>query len=361
MIIGFDPIDKQDAYIEIVKKIFTELDCELVDFNAEIFSAHPQMDVAYLNWFENMPHKKWNQNFMSFLKRLAILTWLKYKHIPFIYVAHNLSLHDACGAQFADIIMKLCLKNASIIGETVSSTPKLFREIRHFEIPSQSKSLLLSIPNYEFGDIDYHNQDIWKPGHRLKILNFGMVRPYKNVESIILLAQQYPQIDFRIVGSAKPDYMQQLLNMAANVENISFRFQYLSDDELNNEILDSDIVLLPYHKETMLNSGALRHASVLGRSAICPVIGNSYELNHADYYFYDYESNEEHFKQLSLCIQRVLNDYISDRETIVKMGEGARSQHLELYNYEKIKGNYRAALQILCHENGPCQSVVNKK
>ena len=350
MKIGFDPINKQDAYIDIVKRIFEDLGCEVVDFNSEALCAHPTIDAAYLNWFENMPHGKWHKNVLSFAKRLLILGWLKYKKIPIIYVAHNLALHNSNGARFADTLIRLCLKNAAVVGQTVSCTKTMFLEKRNIRIPDTVKCMLLSIPNYEVEDVYRPNTDILQDGHRLKVLNFGMVRPYKNIEAIIELAKRFPQIDFRVVGNAALDYGEELLRKADGVENITFLFKYVSDEELNEEILNCDLVLLPYHKESMLNSGALRHASILGRSVVCPIIGNSYELNHDGYYFYDYASDAQHLEQLTECFQRIAADFAADPAEIARKGENARTQHLEKYNYERVKANYAEVLEAVGSE-----------
>lgn len=347
MIIGFDPIDKQDVYIDIVKRIFNDLDCEIVDFNTQIFCASSNMDVAYLNWFENMPHKKTHRNLMSFIKRLAILGWLKVKHIPIIYVAHNLSLHNSSGAFFGDILIRLCLKNATIVGKTVEETENMFKLHCGENNTKYINYMLLSIPNYEVDSVYRPNTQIIQDGHRLKVINFGMVRPYKNIEAIISLAKKFKQVDFRVVGCATKGYQAELRRLAAGVDNLSFRFEFLSDADLNQEILNSDLVLLPYHKESMLNSGALRLASILGRSVICPIIGNSYELDWDGYYFYDYSSDEEHLACLQTCFSQVVNDYTVNPQIIVKKGENARKQHLEKYNYERIKRNYAEALNMI--------------
>lgn len=102
-----------------------------------------------------------------------------------------------------------------------------------------------------------------------RILFFGRIEPYKNVNALI---DQFACMDsdeptLRIVGSldesAFPDRGERLRQAVEATRRVTARFEFVSDEALVEEITKSQLVVLHYTE--MHNSGALLVALSLGR------------------------------------------------------------------------------------------------
>lgn len=106
---------------------------------------------------------------------------------------------------------------------------------------------------------------------RGRLLHFGLIRPYKGVETLL---ETMPQIrsegvSLRIVGSPASDDMRQLVLEAAERDpRISSLLQYVDDETLAQEVSAAELIVLPYRQ--MHNSGTLLLALSLGRPVLAP-------------------------------------------------------------------------------------------
>ncbi len=99
-----------------------------------------------------------------------------------------------------------------------------------------------------------------------RMLCFGILRPYKNFESVMgaVHASSHAHLRLRVMGSA-PDstYLQVLTRHAsAEPERIQLRPGRVADDVLVQEICRADMVVVPY--DDLYNSGVIFLAASLG-------------------------------------------------------------------------------------------------
>jgi beta-1,4-mannosyltransferase len=120
-----------------------------------------------------------------------------------------------------------------------------------------------------------HYKDRFKQ-HRLpervagRLLYFGLIRPYKGVESLIETFSRMPDhnLNLRIVGKPYPAQGSMVRKACQDDPRISARLEFVDDASLVQEIGQAELVVLPYKE--MHNSGALLVALSLGRPVLVP-------------------------------------------------------------------------------------------
>ena len=108
-------------------------------------------------------------------------------------------------------------------------------------------------------------------GEKLRLVMYGNQSYYKGtdilVDAIALLPKEIQEkVSTTIVGKTSDDYLTILQKKAKGLD-ISIIPEYVSDDELNKIILDSDVIVLPYRE--ISQSGVLLLALYFERPIIC--------------------------------------------------------------------------------------------
>ncbi|WP_235436347.1 glycosyltransferase [Arthrobacter sp. RIT-PI-e] len=102
-----------------------------------------------------------------------------------------------------------------------------------------------------------------------RIVYFGRIEPYKNVDGLI---EQYKKarraMSLSVVGKASALMQESLMMKAKGNSSIVFKFGFVSDQEMVDEISQGEVVVLPYKE--MHNSGVLLVALSLGKPALVP-------------------------------------------------------------------------------------------
>ncbi|MCZ4278362.1 glycosyltransferase [Rhodococcoides yunnanense] len=104
-----------------------------------------------------------------------------------------------------------------------------------------------------------------------RILNFGLIRPYKGVEELLDLVKNEgdPEWLLRIVGKPIDERMRErILEKTGQSTKISLKLQFVSDEELVDEILQCELVVLPYR--SFHNSGVALLSLSMGRPILVP-------------------------------------------------------------------------------------------
>lgn len=108
-----------------------------------------------------------------------------------------------------------------------------------------------------------------------RLLFFGLIRPYKGVETLVEAFHQIQesQLSLHAVGRVEPhpdaaELLSCLATASERDERVVLRLNHVPDDELAMEIEESTLVVLPYR--AMHNSGACLLALSLGRPVLLP-------------------------------------------------------------------------------------------
>ncbi|KAB7764045.1 glycosyltransferase [Xanthomonas maliensis] len=104
-----------------------------------------------------------------------------------------------------------------------------------------------------------------------RLLHFGLIRPYKGVETLLDVMQQVrdPRLSLRIVGNPATAQMRTLVETACHEDpRISAHLAYVEEPVLAREVSEAELVVLPYRQ--MHNSGTLLLALSLARPVLAP-------------------------------------------------------------------------------------------
>jgi len=99
---------------------------------------------------------------------------------------------------------------------------------------------------------------------------FGLIRRYKGVETLIKAFRDLPGDRTLVVAGnpSTPELAAELRDSADGDQRISFKLQFLADEELVRVVRTSNLVVLPYPE--MHNSGAVLAALSLDRPVLVP-------------------------------------------------------------------------------------------
>ncbi|GAB3146024.1 GDP-mannose--glycolipid 4-beta-D-mannosyltransferase [Microbacterium neimengense] len=205
-------------------------------------------DVFHIHWPERLLRKGWG-------KTLTLLAVLWVRGIPIARTLHNIDPHEA-GSRLESRLLRLIDRRTALFIRLNDHTP----------VPGRAPAVTVPHPHY-----------LPRTGHRTdidavkgRVLYFGIVRPYKGVQTLLDAFLSAPEADatLRIVGSATGDRGDGVRAAVASDDRISARLQYVTDAELDDEILAAEIIVLPYRR--MHNSGALFLALSHNRPVLVP-------------------------------------------------------------------------------------------
>jgi len=339
IITGYMPNNNDNLYTYNVRRLLKSKQIDTLPIKKILLSPNlfKKCKIINLNWYENV------DGFFGFFFRSMLLSFLKLSHIKIIYTLHNKTPHSMNSRKYGKKIMKkLCIISDAIIG----LCPETEEIIKQISPPSVGKLTIIPHPNY------IHNYKLDKTNDRLKygldnddivFMFFGKILPYKNIEILIESFKDLKKENAKllIIGSADNEqYKNQILEMVGEDKNIICDFRFVPDEEIPALYQTADITVLPYNKTSSLNSGALYLSFSLKRTVVCPDIGTIKALTERDF-VYDYSYNgDEHFKQLSICLDRVYSDYMSNRDCLKDKGVKAFRYMCKNHSDEKIATMY---------------------
>jgi glycosyltransferase involved in cell wall biosynthesis len=148
------------------------------------------------------------------------------------------------------------------------------------------KALHLFHPNY-IDDFQFFKKT---KSVKLRILVFGLIRPYKGIDQIIEVFKNVDAIEVTIAGkSIDNDYLSLIKTMISECNNISLIPRSLNNLEVSSIFSNTDILLLNYDISSFLISGTAILAFSLKTPVLTKRLGmfNDDTFNDACYFFED--------------------------------------------------------------------------
>lgn len=232
-----------------------------------------QQDIILYHW----PHRLFEDDgFLPRLKTLARLLTARWRRdTRIVWVAHNVTQHEGDAAP--SLVERVLVRNLDGIVYLSETSRDLVHSV--YSVASGTVELVTVHGAYE----NEPPQPFMPPGagEPVRLLNFGLVRPYKNLEDLVSAAGQLDAASTIVtICGRRHDrrYAQSLEREAEGLDSIRMT---LSDDILPEEDLDraidaSHAIVLPYRD--ILHSGAAIHALSRGRPVLVPAIGAMPEL-----------------------------------------------------------------------------------
>lgn len=292
--------------------------------------------IFNLNWFENVDTR------FVYYKRLAFLRLLRLFGKRIVYTVHNKKPHNAKGDIWPTKMMKtLCRKSNAIIG----FCPETKDVVRDLDPESLSKLVIIPHENYIS---EYQNVRITDlrtkyaiPSEDTVFLFLGFIAPYKNLEKIIDIFKTVSNKNVWLLIAGRPvdeEYGESLKSLIGKTDHIITDMRYIPEEEVPSFYNAVDIVILPYKKETSLNSGVVYLSFSLKKTVVTSEIGSIKAMKERDFiYSYDYVDENEHPEKLREAIMRALNDQEKDRNIIREKGHQA-FEYVKKYHDDELIG-----------------------
>lgn len=289
-----------------------------------------QCEVIILNWFES------EIDYRSFLQLL--LYRISGKKI--VWVFHNLIPHEAKQHWIAMVQMKCMI----LISNRIILHSKFSKEyLYHYSPIALRKATYVPHINYcenylqtdktfreKFG---FHEDD-------MVFMFFGLIKPYKNIELLIEIFKEWDKEKTKllIVGKATDGkYAKMLHGMCEYNSNIILDFHYVNNSEVYTYFNTADVVVMPYHKASSMNSGAMIAAFSCGKTVIIPDIAMARDMENVCY-VYHYEAEEEHKKNLEKTLVKC---YEQGREANLLLGQRAKKYVMKRNSREVVEKKIR--------------------
>lgn len=276
LIVAMDPPwSQRNRFITLFRAAVESTGARVVPFSwtwRSLFAC----DVVVLHWPRTffdaaVPRRR----AVKALLKLLVLRWIGRGRL--VWVVHNLDHHEAGGSAMARPFVRLVdgflfLSQASVA---------LF-DARHSPSPA-AVGVVSAHGCYE----GLTRPRAWsRPAEDgLRLLHFGLVRAYKNLDTLMLRLQDWSPADVRltIVGAridrAVADRIDDAGRTRPDLLTVDLRDDPLDEAELEGIIDAHHAVILPYRE--ILNSGSAMLALSRHRPVIAPAIGAMPELRDA--------------------------------------------------------------------------------
>ncbi|PPF69415.1 hypothetical protein C5C18_04450 [Rathayibacter tritici] len=187
--------------------------------------------------------------FLLFLVRLSITRG------KVVRTLHNLEPHSP-GGRLETALLAALERRTTLFVTLTGVTP----------VPRNAPSML--IPHGHYRDVLplEHRRPV-QPG---RLLSFGRIEPYKNIERLVEVFRGLddPDLTLGVVGKAPQELAERIAAAAALDPRVTTRFGFVPDEEMVAEMTAAQLVVLPYTE--MHNSGILLVALSLGRPVLVP-------------------------------------------------------------------------------------------
>jgi glycosyltransferase involved in cell wall biosynthesis len=230
-------------------------------------------DILHVHWPENAVNtRSWLLACAKVFAFLLALEWLRLRRKHLIWTVHNLESHEKRHPKLEGFYMRRLLRRAAGL---IFLTPES-RHAFYQRYPNTRDIPAAVIPHGHYRDV-YPNSmsrsesraSLGLPRDARIITNVGMIRPYKNVEALIALAKEHPEVHVVIAGKPESgEYAQALRSSASGAANIHLYLGFIPDDQLQRYVKAADLFVVPFEKIT--NSGSAIMALSFGVPVLVP-------------------------------------------------------------------------------------------
>lgn len=211
----------------------------------------------------------------------GVVMWMRLRGIKIVWTVHNLSPHDADHPALTNCFMRWFVSRCDALIFLSRSSESAFDQA--YTAPPHCHKAV--IPHGHYRDVypapnsrQEARNILALPQDKKIILFFGMIKPYKNVESLIenFISLQDEDSFLLVAGSASVDMKNTLEEAASHHPNVRIIVKFIPDEMVSNLLAASDLVVLPF--KNILNSGSLILSLSFNRPVVAPAIGSLIEL-----------------------------------------------------------------------------------
>lgn len=185
----------------------------------------------------------------------ALLLWNRMRGVRQVWTVHNTTPHEAGGS----------LHTKALKAWERTCTDRVFLSRAAIAAVPDTSSTVIKHGDYSAIRDEHLERAVEATSGELLV--FGLLRPYKGVETLIDAVTAQRQLNLRVIGRSDPaDYGETLGRLIGNSDRIELALGRIDDGDLVEAITHAEFVILPYQK--IYNSGAAIMALTLGRPII---------------------------------------------------------------------------------------------
>jgi len=248
------PGEKTNPYLtQLYAALPAAVELRYFSMRAALLSRY---DVLHLHWPEYLLRRP--SAIGTWAKRLSVLLLvlrLRATRTPVVRTLHNLQPHESRGRSERWLLAQLdALTRRWIrINEATPVRPPFTDTILH----GHYRDWFARMPQ--------------PASRRGRLLHFGLLRPYKGVETLLAAVQaiEDPGLSLRVCGNPANGEIRDRVEGACRQDaRITALLAYVDDETLASEVGQAELVVLPYRQ--MHNSGTLLLALSLARPVLAP-------------------------------------------------------------------------------------------
>lgn len=245
-----------NPYVHLLLRSVSD-DATVHHFNWK-FALLGTYDVFHVHWPETLIRRRTVAGRMcARLFLVLLLIKLAALRIPVVRTEHNLRPHET-GSHIERLLLSLIDRQA------------VAWIVMNMGTTNHQPDELYYIPHGHYMDWYTLQKPMTKASGQ--VLNFGLIRPYKGVESLVAAFGQLPEglgLRLTIMGKpSSPEAAAALLELTEPNPAVNADLRHIPDQDLTSAVAESVLVVLPY--ESMHNSGALLLALSLGTCVLVP-------------------------------------------------------------------------------------------
>jgi glycosyltransferase involved in cell wall biosynthesis len=288
----FPDYRKDNPYQQLLANALAKLGVEVsfpqgyrrgLPFSRALTGAY-RVDVLHLHWLTPyLKGKSYPTKAAYALKLLLDLRLAKARGVRLVWTIHNLVSHETTTPKLEIWLSRRLAALAD--GLIVHSEGAMAAVTKQFKVCAEKIAI---IPHGDFADAYGKKMPRAEARQRLGLdqqipvfLFFGMIRPYKGVESLLKVWKQTYLLHQRgvliIAGDARDPVLAQSVSLAAaDIPNVHLHMRFIPDDEVPVFFSAADYAVFPFTKS--LTSGSF----ALARTYSVPVVAAKTEGAVAD-------------------------------------------------------------------------------
>ena len=233
-----------------------------------------QPDVIHIHFPEWLI--RWKRPWIAPLDAVAIsgLLWLaRRRGAALVWTGHDLEPHELSRPRLWRAYNRFFISQVDLLISFSKGAASLLVE----RYPRLARVPTVVVPHGHYRD--YYTappeaavlRKELKLDHRPVLLCFGLIRPYKNLPSIIRAWRQLPEPRPQLVIAGRPmdsEIAEVVKKEAGDSEDVHLLLRFIHSDEVPTIFAIADVVLMPYVARSALNSGVAHLALSLSRPAV---------------------------------------------------------------------------------------------
>jgi beta-1,4-mannosyltransferase len=268
-----------NPYTEEFYRLFKEYDYSVEEYSFHAGKKEKNQFVHY-HWpeYSIFRSSKWETIWAAlvFYFQLAYLRYICGHTI--IWTCHNVLPHARNPSK-----AKIFMKPLALLCQKVIYLSEKNKNLAESVFPSLIKtdSCVIRLGIYP---VEQQSKKAFGNGG-IRFLTFGLIRKYKGIDTLIkafndwCAAEESSTATLKIIGNCvdeEVDYKTQLRELASKNEKVDLRFEFVSEDELIQQIDQCDAAIFAFRK--VVNSSSAIRALSQGKRVVAPRMGSLIEL-----------------------------------------------------------------------------------